>query len=286
MVFVLLGVTSQQWATRDYYDSPVPEDWGTPNFTIYRNPFKLCTLRPRFNETRDDEGVLHKVITGFNNSCQSYSPSGTNSTSCELPWVLATYRNLTNTLADAPAIRGDARLCQQIHYAGNFAISGTVFITFGALMTICMTLAASYAFVSKFREPQISQHSHVTTKSAGKMDAQETVGETDSNTSSPRNSSKRNSIARSFNFVNVSFLRIGVILILLSQYYGTQGLIQSSPNNADFASSAFGTASADDSNIFGFHGPWYQGRGLSVYMTCAWAFALATSTLAAKLWRT
>jgi hypothetical protein len=80
----------------------------------------------------------------------------------------------------------------------------------------------------------------------------------------------------------LTFFFVGFTTALISQYYGVLGLIQSLPNNADFASSSQG--SRDDVNTEGSHGPWSQGVGLSVYATCAWGFSIIAGVVASKAW--
>ena len=84
-------------------------------------------------------------------------------------------------------------------------------------------------------------------------------------------------------FLLLVFASVGFITALIGQYYGVLGLIQSLPNNADFASSSAG--SKDDINTQGNHGPWFQGVGLSVYATLSWAFIFVSGTIASRLWR-
>jgi hypothetical protein len=80
------------------------------------------------------------------------------------------------------------------------------------------------------------------------------------------------------------FLFVGVATALLSQFYGVLGFMISLPNQSDFASSQ-GTGGSDEVDVHGAHGPWYQGRALSVYATLAWAFGIAAGTLAIMTWR-
>ena len=84
------------------------------------------------------------------------------------------------------------------------------------------------------------------------------------------------------NLLLILFLVIAVLTTVISQYYAILGFIQSLPNNSDFASSR-GQDSTDEAT-HGDHGPWEQGKALSVYLTCAWGFALAAGVIAGKVW--
>jgi hypothetical protein len=285
-VFVLLGITSHKWAARDYYDSAVPEDWTTPNFTLYRNPFSICTVTANTRITTDDQGISHSVLQSYDHTCYNYKPFGIDRTSCELPSTLKKYLKIPDTLSNRTATRGDARLCQQIHYAGNFGISGTLFVSLGSLMAMGLALLAAF---KEFSGSEASSHSATgnwITRRRKKGHADESVDETARRVTGRNHTRDRHVLVAHINLTTISFLCIGAILTLLSQFYGVIGLIQSAPNNSDFASSAYGTSSAEDPNVAGFHGPWYQSPGLSVYMTCGWAFALVTATVAARTWHT
>ncbi|KAK5046259.1 hypothetical protein LTR84_008402 [Exophiala bonariae] len=281
-VFVLLGITSNKWAQRDHYDSSVPEDWKHPNYTSYRSPFRICTATPTFKEYTDDQDVKHSILVSYAPSCNHYRPYGWGRTSCELPTTLNTTTNSSDTTALRN--RGDARLCQQVHLAGDFAISGTVFISLGALLAIFMVILAAFQMMSSTKSPKapVVDPSSCETRPKTVTDypAQHPSEEP---TQSGRTGPLKSAVSV-VNLLTIVFLLIGAVLVLISQFYAVMGFIQSSPNNSDFASSAFGTGQAEDSNANGFHGPWYQGMGLSVYMTCAWAFAAATATMAARTW--
>jgi hypothetical protein len=58
-------------------------------------------------------------------------------------------------------------------------------------------------------------------------------------------------------FGAVLFSTIGVIWALIAQFCGVLAFTQSSPNNADWATAAAGNSKDVNSNIAGFHGPWY-----------------------------
>ena len=275
-VFSLLAITSRDWALRDYYETVIPEDWKQPNFTIARSPFHLCSTRPafeRFNGATEDEEPF-VVLVGYNTTCTRYPPFGFNRTSCEL-------RSVTET--DNASVNGDARLCQQIHYAGNFGISSATFISLGFILTLGLTVSTAYRLFSKDHKSQST-----TTSSAGqyggKDNADESVHAVAQHDSTRAERYRRHIVLGNVSFVTVLFLCLGVVLALISQFYGVLAFIQSAPNNSDWASSAAGNSQDVNSNIEGFHGPWYQGPALSVYWTCAWGFAAASAAVASRAW--
>jgi len=270
-IFSILATTSSEWAIRDYYDTVVPTDWHHPNYTISRSPFRICTAKPEFGRSTgpppDDEPTL--ILVSYNVSCKNYKPYGRDRTSCELSSV---------TGNDSVANVGDARLCQQVHAAGNYAISGTVLISVGFLVVL---LLVPMAFLQTR-----SSHSEATMRDAEPSDniAVDKTGTRATTSTGQTHSSPSRSLFRSLHFSSAVLFYIGAILILISQFYGILGFIQSSPNNADWATSAAGNSKDVDTNIVGYHGPWYQGVALSAYLTCAWVFALATPVLTTRLW--
>ena len=270
-IFSILATTSSKWAVRDYYDTVVPKDWKHPNYTISRSPFRICTAQPKFVQTTrpppDDEPTL--TLVSYSVSCKHYKPYGKGRTSCELQSV---------TGNDSVANVGDSRLCQQVHAAGNYAISGTVLISVGFLVVLLLVPMA----VLQTR----TGHSEAALRESEPSDniAVDKTGSRATTSAGQTNSSPSRSFFQSLHFSSAVLFYIGAILILLSQFYGILGFIQSSPNNADFASSAAGNSKDVDTNVVGYHGPWYQGVALSAYLTCAWVFALATPVLTTRLW--
>jgi hypothetical protein len=274
-VFSLLAITSSDWAAQDFYDTVVPENWTHPNYTITRSPFRICTAVPIFQTnngtSEDSEPTL--TFVRYDVSCDRYKPFGLDRTSCEL-------RSVTKT--DSVANVGDARLCQQIHYAGNFGISSTVFISLGFILTLCMAMSTIYRMMTR---GQASDHPS-TSSGAEQYGSKSTAADSSQDVQHLSQPSRRypHLVTSTVNLTAVIFLLIGAILALISQFYGIIGFIQSSPNNGDWASAAAGNSKDVDTNKVGYHGPWYQAEGLSVYMTCAWAFAAATAAMAAKAW--
>jgi len=254
--FSIRAITSKNWTARDNYDVTFNvEDWKTPIYTLHRSPFIICEAAAGQNTTYDV-------------SCHRFRPFGFNQTSCEL--AVATQNDAATNL-------GDARLCQQIHYAGNFAIASTVFIGLAFLLTALNTLLTFQSLIWR-RSPIKSEES-----------PEHAVEHIEGHNSHPKRpldghlESRRSVIAQYANLCLVISFAVGVVTATISQFYAILGLVQSIPNNADFASSTAG--SNDDINTSGNHGPWYQGKALSVYATVAWGFALASAVMAVRAWR-
>jgi hypothetical protein len=266
-VFCVLAIASKEWAVRDGYPYGLNDwNWTQPEFTLYRSPFAVCYATA--NSTRKP--------FGFNSTCVQYRPSGFGKTSCELAIA---------TGSDTVPQVGDQRQCQQIHLAGNFGITSVVFTTLGftaiGLLVIATLFTGSQdegstGITSSHRHESHKQHG--TESSAPDESAPAPPGK-------PRFSRfhhHRSVLVPYVNLMLLVFLGIGVITSLISQFYAVEGLVQSAPNNADFASAS---GNRDNPNTKGNHGPWYQGKALSVYMTCSWGFALAAGVVASRVWR-
>lgn len=267
-VFSVLTITSKDWALRDNYDeSLLVTQWKTPLFTLSRSPFRIC----------DAIADNTKPVT-YTISCQNFRPFGFNRTSCELGIA---------TGSDSASNFGDARWCQQIHRAGNFGIASLTFITLGFILTGLLAIGTFLTLLF----PGVSSTSHETKERSEAVDTGN-IQHPDSskpvaaeNQNHPqhheqqRHHRRRGRLAPYFNLLLVVFLVVGAITGVISQFYGVLGLIQSAPNNADFA----GSGSTDTSS--GTHGPWYEGRGLRLYPTLAWGFSLAGGWAAGLIWR-
>jgi hypothetical protein len=117
LIFSLLTITSKNWAVRHNYDPNLNTlDWKTPIYTLYRSPFTVCTATLA---NASLTGSSAAIASDFEITCNRFRPNGFNHTSCEL--AIATQDDTAPTI-------GDARLCQQIHYAGNYGIASTTFI--------------------------------------------------------------------------------------------------------------------------------------------------------------
>ncbi|KAF1834715.1 hypothetical protein BDW02DRAFT_568821 [Decorospora gaudefroyi] len=258
LVFSLLAITSKKWAVRDNYrPEDTPRDWNEPFYTLYRAPFIICTAYQDVQTEPDDSKIAAPSVI-----CSNFRPFGHNRTSCELEVA---------TQDDSVPTVGDRRLCQQIHYAGNFGIASTVFIGVGFLLTGAMVIMTLLR----------NRHGQTTAP----HDANGRKEERAQNSPASHQRHIRKSTITSYIHLSLLvFLFIGFACGLISQFYGVVGFMQSSPNQADYASST-GSGASDETNVYGNHGSWYQGVALSVYATCAWAFAAAAGTMACRVWR-
>jgi hypothetical protein len=278
-VFSLLAGTSKEWAVRHNYDPLyTPKNWTGANviYTLYRSPFIICSASSHVSNSSDPQS-----ITTYDVFCQNFKPFGFNRTSCE---------EEVATQDDSAVNLGDSRLCQQIHLAGNFGIASTVFISLGFILTSIATIAT---FTILLRFPRTAEPQGAGSRKHGRRRPEqddeilEAATEHRSSTA-PQDSHeghhgrKRSTLVPHLNLALLTFLSIGVITALIAQFYAVEGLIQSAYNNADFSTSQ-GTSAAEI-QISGIHGPWFQGKGLSVYATCAWGFAAAAGAVAAKAW--
>ena len=284
LIFSLLAVTSRKWAVRDNYDRLAnPEDLTCPIFTLYRSPFIVCTSQ---------ELALNNTIQNTSSSSTSMATSSATSTACAVPtskWVV-TCQNFKPfgfdktsceleiaTQSDTAPNVGDARLCQQIHYAGNFGISSALFIGLGFILTGTMVIMT---FLNARKGTGATTQQQVGSQNDKNVQIDEPIGTTYTASRPGQAGTVHTSVVAScLNLVLVVFLFVGVVTGVIAQYFGILGLIQSQPNQADFASSG-----GNNDATHGNHGPWYQGVGLSTYATCAWAFAAAAGTIATMTW--
>jgi hypothetical protein len=297
-VFSLVAITSKDWAVQQTFNSTItsPKNWTKPIFTLYRSPFQICSAKANktiistnttiSNNATDDDGsssenqgddtgnatfiVVNQTIYHWNVSCHHYRPFGFDRTSCELE--VATQDDQADNV-------GDSRLCQQIHLAGNFSIASTVFMSLGFLLIAALAIATVIAGGSSAPEASVTgtheRRGHEKTGAPTGIGSMSRVQE--------QRSFRRSQV---FQFVNLAvavFLVIGVVTAVIAQFYAIEGLVQSLPNNSDFASSS--ATSEGDVNTHGLHGPWYQGKALSTYWTCAWGFAMAAAFAASMAWR-
>jgi hypothetical protein len=266
-IFSLLATTSKKWAVRHNYDPSLNTlDWKDPIYTLYRSPFTVCTAE-LVNSTLTIGSAASPA--DFAVKCTQFRPRGFNRTSCEL--AIATQDDTAPTI-------GDARLCQQIHYAGDFGIASTTFIGLAFVLVLVLVI------VTLVKRPEFATESYTSVaKAAPPNDGSPLRSEQDVNQQAASVVPARGSAWVAWvDLILLTFLFVGFSTALISQYYGVIGLIQSLPNNADFASSQGG--GADDVNTHGSHGPWYQGIGLSVYATCAWGFSISAGVVASKAW--
>lgn len=285
-VFSLLAINSKEWAVRKNYDPLyTAKNWTEANviYTLYRSPFIICSASANVtnvNSTSSSDNDASETLTTYTVSCQNFRPFGFSRTSCE---------EEVATKNDTAVNLGDTRLCQQIHYAGNFGIASTVFISLGFILTSIAAIATftvllrSSMTVEK-RDTGLPNHDQKKPEQSDEIlegDRHETSTPTQ-NTHATHHRHKRSTLIAHINLILLTFFFIGVVTAVISQFYAVEGLIQSAYNNADFSTSQ--GASAAEVQTSGTHGPWFQGRGLSVYATCAWGFAAAAGTVAAKAW--
>ncbi|MCJ1402452.1 hypothetical protein MMC11_005672 [Xylographa trunciseda] len=268
--FSIVSTTSREWSQQTTYSSQERvTNWTAANalYTIYRSPFVLCSayIVPSTTNASDSSGNDDDPIDPtFGVNCTNFKPYGFAQTSCELAIAV------TN---DTYGQVGDARLCQQIHYAGNFAVAGSVFLGLGLLLTMGMFIATMHVIFPLRRKQHNAQHPKVEGDAAASKAAftENTVqGETH------ERRQRRFMVMSSINLVLVLFLVVGILLTAVAQFYGVLAFIQSSVNNADFATKGGNKTQ---------HGPWIQGRALSVYATLGWAFAGLAAVGALSAWR-
>ena len=296
LIFSLLAITSRKWAIRNNYDPALHEnEWTTPIYTLYRSPFIVCSANqvdnaanstasnatssaatPAAATSTTDPSSTPSPSPIYQVDCTHYRPFGFNRTSCELE--VATQTDTAETI-------GDSRLCQQIHYAGNFGIASTLFIGLGFLLSGTMVMMT---FLNA-RRRSLASMGPGSRRVEGEQTQEDTIDKRPGATTLAANKyggnpgARPSVIASYVNFVLVLFLFIGFATGIISQYFAVLGFIHSLPNQSDFASSA-GVGASKETDVHGFHGPWFQGVGLSVYATCAWAFTAAAGVMASKTW--
>jgi hypothetical protein len=255
LIFSLLSTTSREWALRRTFDPLAPrQDWAVPIYTKYRSPFIICGPTPLATDPAPN--TTEADSAGSTLTCMRFRVFGFNQTSCEL--AVATQNS---SLAQS----GDARLCQQLHFAGNLAIASTTFIGVGLILTLMMASAAvalttgsiknenSGAFVAGSR-PHYQYHpSH----------------------------DKISLFTPYVNLFLITSFVAGAILYVLAQFYGVIGLVQSQPDNGGFATSQDYNPGPLGSN----HEPWVQGKALTVYASIAWLASLLAAGSATLAWK-
>jgi len=310
-IFSLLAITSPQWGARNQYANDTDSvSQVTPIYTLYRSPFQICgevatvvnSTVPAANITdtdgNTDQPPPPQLNYTYESVCQHYRAFGFNRTSCELASVTQS--------KTVPQV-GDRRLCQQIHYAGNFSITSTVFISSSFLLTLAI---AVIGFLSTSNDDSGTSGAALTSNpsTADEADVEEEEEEEPRTKSGPhqvhdledgmrhrhhRHHHSSNNTSRTpvvvaqsprplfaaspyLTLFILTFSFIGVATALISQFYAVLAFTESSPNNADYASS---TGNHEK------HDPWVQGKALSIYMTLSWCFATAAGFGVHLLWR-
>jgi len=256
-IFTVLSTTSKQWAYQNFYSEGevvALDQQIKPLWTIYRSPFWTCG-RPA-NPQR---------ISPF--SFYLSSPS------CPIPipfskpqiqkltriheiagdhTVLCTRHSLTSfghraceTLAgtnlpngqDNPAY-GDPRQCQQIHMAASLTVSSSIFSGL-ALLTTLLFLPLSHL--------RPTQHTHTSPTSPVQL----------------------------INIWIIFSLSVSGIMLVLAQFYGVLGLIQSALPNGAYATNISISASS---------GPWIQGKASVIYASFGWFAAFLATGCMVVVW--
>lgn len=145
---------------------------------------------------------------------------------------------------DTDARYGDDRMCQQIKLAGDMAVASSVFVGVGMLILFALAILT------------IVKLSAATTSSSTQSPVAAAVGP-------------------ALSLAVILFLVIGAALLVLAQFYGIEGLIQSAMPNADFAS---------DGNLPTSVGPWVQGKASLVYASVGWLATLLTAYSVFVVW--
>jgi len=267
-IFSLLAITSHDWAIRNQYPNDTDSiSQITPIYTLYRSPFQICTeaitadistniTALNTTDSSEDDQPPPPINYTYTSSCYRYKAYGMGRTSCELASV-------TNSNY-VPQV-GDRRQCQQIHYAGNYNIASTVFIGTTFILVIIMVIVNFFSLDNTNDSVTTAESEHAVT-----------VGESEHHEHHHHQpSSTASTITLSLTHLILPFTIIGAATALISQYYAILGLIQSAPNNADFATS---TGNREH------HDPWVQGKALSVYMSLSWFWALLVAWAGWLVW--
>jgi hypothetical protein len=242
--FTVITITSRDWAQQNHFDNALDmKNWSKPIYRTYRSPFQICTVS---QDTASDNTTI------YTEHCNVFDAYGFDKTSCETVFATQNY---------SAAQTGDERLCQQIHFAGNLAITSTTFISLGFVLTLLMTLACCASSPAAH-----SEH----------------VNEDEPSATTVQHHRRRPTYAPYMNLILITSFAIGATAALLSQFYGILGFIQSQPDNGLFASARGNVIDpTQDDN----HGPWIEGRALKIWVTCAWVFAAFAAGAAGAAWR-
>lgn len=252
--FTIVTITSRDWAHQKHYDPSLDmKDWKTPLYSIYRSPFKICEI------TKD---ISSNNVTIYSLNCNTFDAYGFDKTSCEVVFATQDY-STANT--------GDERLCQQVHRAGNLAITSTTFISLGFVLTLLMTILSYTTGTSSSSSAE-----------APTAEGAEAQSKPEPNTQHATHHRHYPSYTPMINLFLVVSFSIAAITALLSQFYGILAFIQSQPDNGAFASAR---GNVNDPTQDNSHGPWIEGYALKAWVTCAWVFSAFTAGAAASVWR-
>jgi hypothetical protein len=254
--FSMLAVTSPDWASRKQYaDNTDAVSQTAPIYTLYRSPFQICvadmiadnSTSPQNSTSGNQDDQPPPVLNStYKSNCSHFKVYGSGATSCELPSVLG--RNLATQV-------GDARQCQQIHLAANYHVASAVFLGVAMLVSLAVAIGGLVSLLSD------------TKRHRGDLQEGEAAN-------SHRHGYLRSllSLAPTLLF---PFVAVGAGTALIAQFYAILGLVQSAPNNADFASSQGNRE---------HHDPWVQGKALNTYLSFSWFWALLAAWACYLVW--
>jgi hypothetical protein len=147
--------------------------------------------------------------------------------------------NLTNG-QDNPAY-GDPRQCQQVHMAASLAVASSVFSGL-ALLSVLALVPLSIL------RPLTRRHGHGINPSGA---------------------------LQLFNAWTIFCLLVSAAMLVLAQFYGILGLVQSAFPNGDFIITT---------NIGANYGPWMQGKAVVVYASVGWFAGLLAAGWNFMVW--
>jgi hypothetical protein len=194
---------------------------------------------------QDDQPPPVPNVT-YKSNCSHFKVYGWGETSCELPSVLGS--NLAIQV-------GDARQCQQIHLAANYQVASAVFLGVGMLASLAVAIGGLVLLLSD------------TKRHRGNPDEGEAG-----------NGRLHGYLGRLLPLAPTllfPFVAVGAGTALIAQFYGILGLVQSAPNNADFASSQGNRE---------HHDPWVQGKAINTYLSFSWFWALVAAWSCYLVW--
>ncbi|KEF54960.1 uncharacterized protein A1O9_08612 [Exophiala aquamarina CBS 119918] len=252
LAFIITAFVSREWAKQDFFSPNLQiTDWDPDNplYTLYRSPFTVCTVEEIPGTSGDG------LDSTFDVSCERYRAYGRGKTSCELPSDTGTTSGPTN---------GDARMCEQVHYAGNLIIAALAFSCLAFVLCVVLFL---FSFITYGHRPAPVSGAN----GGATTTASETKG--------------RRGRRAAYATLRSCFLcaaAVSAMATFLAQCFGILGLVQSQPDNGLYASFLNGNSVLDGDLS---HAPWVQGWALSVYATLGWLCAALAAGTAAGWYR-
>jgi hypothetical protein len=192
-------------------------------------------------------------------TCSPATSSSTGASSTNITYTITCVRfgpsggsclGLVGTgINETDARYGDDRMCQQVKLAGSLAIASSVFVGVGMLTLFVLAVLTILKLLASTTTTSSRHHTY-------QPRAAVTVGS-------------------ALSAAVICFLLIGAALLVLAQFYGIEGLIQSAMPNADFAG---------DGNLPSSVGPWVQGKASLIYASVGWLVALLTAGSVFIVW--